>query len=135
MTVLERDVVVVGGAGHVLVPAEPGLPGRRGVGRRRGRPSLLLTPKGKVDSFFRVVRVGDDAWLDVEAGFGEALRAALERFKLRVKVEITVPDVPWGMLALRGETAVHAVPAPPDVDCSRAGRVAGGGRDRRDRPA
>ena len=77
-------------------------------------PSLLLTPKGKVDSCFRLVRVGDDAWLDVEAGFGDALRAALERFKLRVKVEITVPDGPWGMLALRGHAAVHAVPAPPE---------------------
>ena len=35
--------------------------------------SLLLTPKGKVDSWFRLVRVGDDAWLDCEAGFGDAL--------------------------------------------------------------
>jgi folate-binding protein YgfZ len=64
--------------------------------------SLLLTPKGKVQSWFRLTRVGDDAWLDVEAGFGEALRAALTRFKLRVKVEIAVPDEPWGMVAIRG---------------------------------
>ena len=35
--------------------------------------SLLLTPKGKVHSSFRIVRVGDGAWLDIEAGFGEAL--------------------------------------------------------------
>jgi folate-binding protein YgfZ len=113
--ILERDVVVVGGPDTFSFLQSLVSQDVEGLTDGAVVPSLLLTPKGKVDSCFRVVRVGDGAWLDVEAGFGEALRAALERFKLRVKVEITVPDVLWGMLALRGETAVHAAPAPPET--------------------
>ncbi|MGZ4800003.1 MAG: CAF17-like 4Fe-4S cluster assembly/insertion protein YgfZ [Acidimicrobiia bacterium] len=75
--------------------------------------SLLLTPKGKVQSWFRLMRVGDDAWLDVEAGFGESLREALERFRLRVMVKISVPEEPWGMVALRGAAVVAPEAVPP----------------------
>ena len=82
--------------------------------------SLLLTPKGKVESSFRLVRVGDDAWLDVEAGFGEALRAALERFKLRVKVEIAGPTEPWGMVAVR-DGAVDRCGRAGDCHCASGG--------------
>jgi folate-binding protein YgfZ len=74
------------------------------------RRSLLLTPKGKVTSVFRLARVGDGVWLDVEAGHGDELRTALERFKLRVKAELAGPSEPWGMVAFRG----RAVPAAPD---------------------
>ncbi len=112
--ILERDVVVVSGPDTFSFLQSLVSQDVEGLADGAVVPSLLLTPKGKIDSFFRLVRIGDDAWLDVEAGFGDALRAALERFKLRVKVEITVPDGPWGMLALRGHTAVHAVPAPPE---------------------
>ncbi|HEY3722671.1 MAG TPA: hypothetical protein VGN59_04825 [Acidimicrobiia bacterium] len=112
--ILERDVVVVGGPDTFSFLQSLVSQDVDGLADGAVVASLLLTPKGKVDSFFRVVRVGDDAWLDVEAGFGDALRGALERFKLRVKVEISAPDVPWGMVALRGETGVRVVPAAPD---------------------
>lgn len=72
------------------------------------RRSLFLTPKGKVTSVFRIARVGDDAWLDVEAGHGDELRTAIERFKLRVKAELTAPAEPWGMVAFRGGSAPDA---------------------------
>jgi folate-binding protein YgfZ len=51
--------------------------------------SLLLQPTGKVDAWLRVVREGDDeVLLDVDAGFGGAVLARLQRFKLRTKAEL-----------------------------------------------
>ena len=46
--------------------------------------SLLLSPQGKLDVDFRLVRVGDDAWLDCDPGLGAQLAASLNRFKIRV---------------------------------------------------
>jgi folate-binding Fe-S cluster repair protein YgfZ len=40
------------------------------VGDGSGVHSLLLTPQGKLDVDFRLLRVGDDAWLDCDPGFG-----------------------------------------------------------------
>jgi tRNA-modifying protein YgfZ len=55
-----------------------------------GRPSwsLLLEPTGKMGWWIRVVRFDEPARLqiDVDAGAGEAVRARLERFKLRSAV-------------------------------------------------
>ena len=42
--------------------------------------SLLLSPQGKLDVDFRLVRVGDDAWLDCDPGLGAQLAASLNRF-------------------------------------------------------
>ena len=40
--------------------------------------SLLLTPQGKLDVDFRLLRVGDDAWLDCDPGLGAQLAASLQ---------------------------------------------------------
>jgi folate-binding protein YgfZ len=66
--------------------------------------SFLLQPQGKVDAWLRVFRVADDHFeLDLDPGFGEAVAARLERFKLRTKCELTVePSVP--VVAVRGQT-------------------------------
>ncbi|MET0666349.1 MAG: folate-binding protein, partial [Acidimicrobiales bacterium] len=46
--------------------------------------TFVLQPQGKVDAWFRLTRVGDEAFLaDVDAGFGEAVLARLQRFLLR----------------------------------------------------
>jgi tRNA-modifying protein YgfZ len=113
MTVLERDLVTVTGPDAFSFLQSLVSQDVEGLDDGAVVSSLLLTPKGKIDSWFRLVRVGDDAWLDVEAGFGAALRAALERFRLRVKVEIDEPIEPWGMVALRGDAfaGIDAVPA------------------------
>jgi len=51
--------------------------------------SFVLQPQGKVDAFVRVLRVSEDQFvLDTEPGFGESLRARLQRFRLRVKAEL-----------------------------------------------
>ena len=53
--------------------------------------TLVLEPTGKVQSLARVTRVGDDRFdFDTDAGFGEALAARLNRFKIRVEAEISV---------------------------------------------
>jgi folate-binding protein YgfZ len=66
--------------------------------------SLLLTPQGKLDAFLRVTWVGDDAFiLDTDPGFGEVVKTRLERFRLRVKVEIE--PLSWSGVAVRGPDA------------------------------
>lgn len=70
--------------------------------------ALLLSPQGKLEALVRVQRIGDERYLlDVEGGWGEAVRSRLARFKLRVKVDIT--EVPLTCLAVRGPDAQAAV--------------------------
>lgn len=66
--------------------------------------ALLLEPQGRIDALIRVTRTGQDEFIvDTDGGFGEAVVARLERFKLRVKVEISLLD--WGCVAVRGPDA------------------------------
>ena len=59
--------------------------------------SFVLQPAGKVDGFVRVLRTGPDGFvLDTEAGFGDALVARLNRFKLRTKADVV--RLPWQCL-------------------------------------
>ena len=77
--------------------------------------SLLLQPTGKVDAWLRVTRIADDeVLLDVEAGFGDAVLARLQRFKLRTKADLSLER--WSGLAVRG-------PGAEDIDVP-AGAVA-----------
>jgi folate-binding protein YgfZ len=70
------------------------------------RWSLLLAPTGKVDAWLRVTRTGDDeVLLDTDAGWGEAVIARLQRFKLRTNCDIEPVDG-WRCLAVRGTTVV-----------------------------
>jgi folate-binding protein YgfZ len=75
------------------------------VGEREGAHSLLLTPQGKLDVDFRLLRVGDEAWLDCDPGFGEHLAASLNRFRIRVDCEVTDRSGSWGSVAVRGPNA------------------------------
>jgi folate-binding protein YgfZ len=76
------------------------------VGEGGGVHSLLLTPQGKLDVDFRLLRVGDEAWLDCDPGFGEQLTASLNRFRIRVKCDVTDRSGSWGSLAVRGPDAI-----------------------------
>ena len=72
--------------------------------------SLLLQPQGKLLVDFYVLHVEPDVWWCVcECGFGEALASGLNRFKIRVKVEVR--EVPVSALALRGVEPPASVPA------------------------
>jgi tRNA-modifying protein YgfZ len=81
------------------------------VGDGAGVHSLLLTPQGKLDINFRLLRVGDEAWLDCDPGFGEQLAASLNRFRIRVKCDVTDRTGSWGSLAVRGPGAVDVASA------------------------
>lgn len=71
------------------------------------RWSLLLAPTGKVDAWLRVSRAGsDDFILDTDAGYGDAVAARLERFKLRTKCDLE-PAERVKALAIRGTTIDH----------------------------
>lgn len=71
----------------------------------QGARSLLLTPQGKLDVAFRLLRVGDDAWLDSDPGTGEQLAASLNRFKIRVKAEVVDRSTEWGVVSVIGPGA------------------------------
>jgi tRNA-modifying protein YgfZ len=74
-----------------------------------GAHSLLLQPQGKLLVDHYALHVADDAWWCVcEGGLGEAFASGLNRFKIRVKVEVR--EVPVAGLALRGVEP----PAAPD---------------------
>ena len=70
--------------------------------------SFLLQPQGKVDAWLRVSRRGEEEFLlDVDGGFGSAVVARLERFKLRTKAEIE-PLPAWRCIAVRGASLAGA---------------------------
>jgi folate-binding protein YgfZ len=63
--------------------------------------TLLLQPQGKLLVDFYAARSDDDMWSCVcEGGFGTALAEGLQRFKIRVKVDIDA--APTNALAVRG---------------------------------
>lgn len=65
------------------------------------RWSFLLQPTGKVDVLLRISRTGDETFvLDTDAGFGEAMVARINRFKIRVKADVEA--LPWRCIAVRG---------------------------------
>jgi folate-binding protein YgfZ len=108
-----RDVVVVTGADarsflQSLVSQDLD-PLADGDGVR----SLLLTPQGKLDVEFGLVLVGDEVWLVCEGGLGEQLASSLNRFKIRVDVQIELrPDLGVLLVLDGGEVEEPAVPSP-----------------------
>ncbi|CAB4723795.1 MAG: hypothetical protein F2934_09215 [Actinobacteria bacterium] len=52
--------------------------------------SFVLEPTGKVDALVQVLRTGEEGFeLRVDRGSGEALMARLNRFRIRVKAEVS----------------------------------------------
>jgi tRNA-modifying protein YgfZ len=90
------------------------------VGDGDGAHSLLLTPQGKLEADFRLLRVDDDCWLDADAGFGPRLTEALLRFKIRVKVDVEDRSGTWGVLAVKGPDAAAAVESAAGIEVPTA---------------
>jgi folate-binding protein YgfZ len=62
-----------------------------GVGERTW--TFLLQPNGRVDVLAELVRIGTDSYdMRVDAGWGQALIARLNRFKIRVKATVEAVD-------------------------------------------
>jgi folate-binding protein YgfZ len=86
-----------------------------GLGVGKSAWSFVLQPQGKVDAFLRVTRAADDEFvLDMDKGWGEAVTARLNRFKLRVKADIEPVD--RKCLAVRGPRAHEVAPDGIDAD-------------------
>jgi tRNA-modifying protein YgfZ len=80
----------------------------------RSADALLLGPQGRVDAFVRVTKLSEDElMIDTDAGFGAAVIERLERFKLRVNLEISVAD--WRCVAVRGPHAAALATEPHDL--------------------
>jgi folate-binding protein YgfZ len=74
------------------------------LGAGESAHALLLSPQGKLEALVRVTYLDDQVLLvDVQAGYGDPVRARLDRFKLRVKV--AMEQLSWGCVALRGPEA------------------------------
>lgn len=86
-----RDVVVVEGADaerylHSQVSQDV-----TGMTDGEQRWTFVLDPTGKIVALARVTRRSADRYeLDTDAGFGSALQARLDRFKIRVAAETSV---------------------------------------------
>ena len=86
--------------------------------------SLILQPQGRIDAWFRLTRFGPDEFLlDVDAGHGAGLVERLERFRLRVDVEVEGLSG-WRMLAIRGPHANSAAAGLTDVSAEDSVRSA-----------
>lgn len=88
-----RDVVVVEGAdaqSYLHSQLSQDLNGLEVGGTRW---TFVLDPTGKVESLARISRVTDDRFeLDTDAGFGDALLARIDRFKIRVAADTSLGD-------------------------------------------
>lgn len=63
----------------------------KGIAVGEHRWTFVLDPTGKIDGLARVTRVADERFeLDTDAGFGQALLARIDRFKIRVAAETSL---------------------------------------------
>jgi folate-binding protein YgfZ len=81
-----------------------------------GAHSLLLSPQGKLEVDFRVLRVGDAWWLDCEAAYGARLAQQLGRYRIRVDVTIEDRTAASARLEVRGPHVAGPVSAATGVD-------------------
>ena len=93
---LQRDVITATGADartYLHSQLSQDISGMR-VGETR--QSLLLQPTGKLDGIIRITCVeGETFVLDIDSGCGEAVLARLNRFKIRVKADLSLGRESW----------------------------------------
>jgi folate-binding protein YgfZ len=106
-----RDVLLVTGADALSYLQSQVSQDIRGLPDGGSTYSFVLQPTGKVDALVRIHRRSAESFvLDTDAGFGAGLMARLNRFKIRVAVEIG--SVEWRTIAVRGVESVDGgVPA------------------------
>jgi folate-binding protein YgfZ len=105
---VERDVVVVSGPDATTFLQSLLSQDIEPVAVGDSTHALLLEPRGKLVVDLRMVRVADTEWWCLsEAGFGAVLATGLQRFKIRVKVEIEDRSASLSAVAVRGPDAVR----------------------------
>lgn len=111
-----RDVVTVSGPDAATYLQGQVSQDVEAIGERDSAWSLILRPQGKVDAFVRITRAAPDSFLiDVDPNWGEAVLSRLQRFMLRVRVELALGQ--WDHHGYRDETCVDvAAPIVAPVD-------------------
>ncbi len=125
-----RDVVEVAGPDAASYLQSQVSNDLRGVAVGVSVWAFLLQPTGKIDVLVRIWRRADDVFvLDTDAGFGEVMIARLNRFKIRVKADIT--PLEWRCIAVRGAATAGDGAATAGDGAASAGQVVawGGGTD------
>jgi len=85
----QRDVVVVDGPDAATYLQSQVSQDLQGMTTGDSRWTFLLQPTGKVDVLARVTMVDEERFeFDTDPGFGSALEARLNRFKIRVKATV-----------------------------------------------
>ena len=111
-TEVDRDVVRVSGDDALTYVQSQISQDIRGLAVGASAYSFVLQPIGKIDALFRITRVADQEFvIDTDHGFGEPLMTRLNRFKIRVKVDIAAMQ--WRCVSVRyaTEAVAHGVPA------------------------
>ena len=99
-----RDVLFVTGADSLTYLQSQISQDIRNLADGASAYTFVLQPTGKVDALARITRRSAEVFvLDTDLGFGAALAARLNRFKIRVKVDIAVADA--SCIAVRGVAA------------------------------
>lgn len=89
-----RDVVVVEGADAMTYLHSQVSQDLRGMADGESRWTFVLQPTGKIDSLARVTRLSEERYeLDTDAGWGAALLARIDRFKIRVNAQTSLREV------------------------------------------
>jgi folate-binding protein YgfZ len=101
---VRRDVVTVTGPDALSYLQGQCTQDLEGIAPRESRDAILLSPQGKLEAAVRITSLGPEQLLvDCTAGFGDAVLSRLARFKLRVKVALTLDR--WSCVELRGPQA------------------------------
>lgn len=107
IAIIERDTVVVSGPEAVSYLHSQVSNDVDDMAIGDARWSFVLQPQGKVDGFFRMVRLDDQLIrIDTDSGFGQSLADSLARFKLRTKVDFEVGHT--SVARIFGATSVAA---------------------------
>lgn len=86
-----RDVVAVDGPDALTYLHSQVSQDLQGMSDGERRWTFVLEPTGKVESLARVTKVSDERYeLDTDAGWGDALLARIDRFKIRVRAETSL---------------------------------------------
>ncbi len=108
---VERDVIRLSGVDAVGYLQGQCSQDVAALGQGQSADALLLEPQGRVDALVRVTRTGtEELIVDTDAGWGDSVIERLGRFKLRVKLDISV--VSWRCVAVRGPGASRVAPDP-----------------------
>jgi tRNA-modifying protein YgfZ len=104
-----RDVVVIDGPDAATYLHSQSSQDLRDMSVDERRWTFLLQPTGKVEVLARVTKVADETFhLDTDPGFGAALEARLNKFKIRVKAKVTAMAANGGGVAPDDDARIAA---------------------------